>query len=67
MSTMVVVIIELLISLPIEKAVMNVIFRTMMMSSMTGWSHTVDRSENICGNVPDRICYLWGGSVSRIS
>lgn len=37
MSTMVVVIIELLISLPIEKAVMNVIFRTMMMSSMTGW------------------------------
>ena len=37
MSTMVVVIIELLISLPIEKTVMNVIFRTMMMSSMTGW------------------------------
>ena len=37
MSTMVVVIIELLISLPIEKAVMNVIFRAMMMSSMTGW------------------------------
>lgn len=37
MSTMLVVIIELLISLPIEKAVMNVIFRAMMMSSMTGW------------------------------
>ena len=37
MSTMLVVIIELLISLPVEKAVMNVIFRAMMMSSMTGW------------------------------
>ena len=37
MSTMVVVVIELLLSLPIEKAVMNVIFRAMMMSSMTGW------------------------------
>ena len=37
MSTMLVVIIELFISLPIEKAVMNVIFRAMMMSSMTGW------------------------------
>lgn len=37
MSTMVVVVIELLLSLPIEKTVMNVIFRAMMMSSMTGW------------------------------
>ena len=37
MSTMVVVVIELLLSLPIEKVVMDVVFRVMMMSSMTGW------------------------------
>ena len=52
MSTMLVVIIELLISLPIEKAVMNVIFRAMMMSSMTGWITLWIDPENICGNVP---------------
>ena len=64
MSTMLVVIIELLISLPIEKAVMNVIFRAMMMSSMTGWITLWIDPKNICGNVPDRICYLWGSSAS---
>ena len=37
MSTMVVVVIELLLSLPIETVVMNVIFRVMMMESLTGW------------------------------
>ena len=37
MSTMVVVVIELLLSLPVEKVVMDVLFRVMMMSSMTGW------------------------------
>ena len=29
--------------------------------------HTVDRSENICGNVPGWIYYLCGGSTSGIS
>ena len=37
MSTMGVVVIELLLSLPIETVVMNVIFRVMMMESLTGW------------------------------
>ena len=37
MSTMVVVVIELLLSLPIETVVMKVIFRVMMMESLTGW------------------------------
>ena len=36
-STTIVVIICLLISLPIEKAVMNVLFREMMLTSVSGW------------------------------
>ena len=36
-STTIVVIICLLLSLPIEKAVMNVLFREMMLTSITGW------------------------------
>lgn len=60
MSTMVVVVIELLLSLPIE----TVDYERNLPCNDDGKSdrmdHTVDRSENICGNVPDRICYLWG-------
>ena len=36
-STTIVVIICLLLSLPIEKAVMNVLFREMMLTSISGW------------------------------
>ena len=36
-STTIVVIICLLLSLPIEKAVMNVLFRKMMLTSISGW------------------------------
>ncbi len=64
MSTMVVVVIELLLSLPIETVVMNVIFRVMMME-VDRMDHTVDLSKDICGNVPDRIHYLWCGSTSN--
>ena len=37
MSTSIVVVICLLLSLPIETAVMNVLFREMMLSSISGW------------------------------
>ena len=37
MSTSMVVVICLLISLPIERAVMEVLFREMMLSSISGW------------------------------
>ena len=37
MSTSIVVVICLLVSLPIERAVMEVLFREMMLASISGW------------------------------
>ena len=58
MSTMVVVVIELLLSLPIE----NGCYERNLPCNDDGKSdrmdHTVDRSKDICGNVPDRIQLL---------
>lgn len=36
-STTVVVVVCILLSLPIEKAIMNVLFREMMLASVSGW------------------------------
>lgn len=50
LSTSLVVILWLLLSLPIETAIMEVLFREMMLASISG-CHTLDRSEDLCRDV----------------
>ena len=51
LSTSLVVILWLLLSLPIETAIMEVLFREMMLASIFGLDHTLDRSEDLCRDV----------------
>ena len=53
MSTSIVVVLFILISLPLELEIMQILFREMMLTSITGWI-TLHRSEDFRGNVCDR-------------
>ena len=69
MSTSIVVVLFILISLPLELEIMQILFREMMLTSIYRLDHILHRSEDFRGNVCDRrggICVVAAIEYRRI-
>lgn len=66
LSTSLVVVFCLLLSLPVERQIMEVLFREMMLSSISGWITMVGGFHDLCENDSDRNRSLCSGSSAGI-